>query len=167
VRQGKFKAKFAESLRDKFSLGSTARNPKENVMKCSISNSSLLVLSLLFTVIGAHAQSRANVPFAFKVGTTQMPAGTYTVRTEIGTNFVMIHNVQSGTSALAMGRRESPSKKTDKLIFHRYGSQYFLTAIVGGRGSQGIVLPTTSQEKEFQVAHAPANGANNVEIASK
>jgi hypothetical protein len=139
-------------------------------MKCnSISNSSLLVLSLLLTVIGAHAQSaaRANVPFAFKVGTTQMPAGTYTVRNEIGTNVVMISNAQTGTSALAMGRRESPAKTTDKLIFHRYGSQYFLTAIVGGKGSQGMVLPTTSQEKEFQVAHAPANSPNNVEIASR
>jgi len=139
-------------------------------MKCnSISHSLLLVLLLLFSVIGAHAQSaaRANVPFAFKVGTTQMPAGTYTVRNEIGTNVVAIRNVQTGTSALAMGRREAPSKKTDKLIFHRYGSQYFLTAILGETGSQGMILRTTSQEKELQVAHAPANGANNVEIASR
>ena len=42
----------------------------------SIAQSSLVVLSLLLTVAGAHAQSptRANVPFAFKVGTTQMPS---------------------------------------------------------------------------------------------
>lgn len=59
------------------------------------------------------------------------------------------------------------AKKTDKLIFHRYGSQYFLTAILGGKGSQGMVIPTTSQEKELQVAHAAADSANNVEIASK
>ncbi len=139
-------------------------------MKCnSISNSSLLVLSLLLTVTGAHAQSaaRANVPFAFKVGTKQMPAGTYTVRNEIGSNIVMVRNLQTGRSAMAMARRESPAKKTDKLIFHRYGSQYFLTAILGGKGSQGMVIPTTSQEKELQVAHAAADSANNVEIASK
>ena len=96
-----------------------------------------------------------------------MPAGTYNIQNQLGTNLVMVRNVQTGTSALAMGRQESPSKKTDKLIFHRYGSQYFLNAIVGGKGSQGMVFPTSSQEKEFQVAHAPANGANNVEIASK
>ena len=137
-------------------------------MKCNfISTSSLLLLALVFTVMGAHGQSRANVPFAFKVGTTQMPAGIYSVRNEIGSNMVMIQNVQTGTSALAMGRRESPSKKNDKLIFHRYGTQYFLTAIVGGKGSQGMVFPTTVQEKEFQVAHAPAIGASNVEIASR
>ena len=109
-------------------------------MKCnSIATSSLVVLSLLLSVAGAHAQSagRANVPFAFKVGTTQMPAGTYTINTDFGTNFIMIRNVQSGTSVAALGRQESPSRTTDKLIFHRYGSQYFLTAILGGQGSQG------------------------------
>ena len=139
-------------------------------MKCnSISKSSLLVLSLLLTVAGAHAQSatRANVPFAFKVGTTQMPAGTYTIRNDFGTNLIMVRNVQTGTSALAMGRPGSPSKKTDKLIFHRYGSQYFLTAILGSTGSQGMVFPATMQEKALQVAQAPANSGNNIEIASK
>ena len=135
----------------------------------SISHSSLLVLSLLLTVTGAHAQSaaRANVPFAFKVGTRQMPAGTYTIKSDIGSNVITVHNVQNGTSAMALGRRESPARTSDKLIFHRYGSQYFLTAILGGKGSEAMVFPTTSQEKELQVALAPANRANDVEIASR
>jgi hypothetical protein len=135
----------------------------------SISSSSLLVLSLLLNVAGAHAQSaaRANVPFAFKVGTKQMPAGTYTVQTKIGSDIIQVHNVQTGTSALALGRRDSPAAKTDKLIFHRYGSQYFLSAILGGQGSQALVLPAGRQERELQVAQAPAKSAGNVEIASK
>ena len=62
----------------------------------SIAQSSLVVLSLLLTAAGAHAQSatRANVPFAFKVGTTQMPAGAYTIQNELGTNLVTVRNVQ-------------------------------------------------------------------------
>jgi hypothetical protein len=135
----------------------------------SIATSSLVVLSLLLTAAGAHAQSaaRANVPFAFKVGTTQMPAGTYTIKNELGTNLIMVHNVQTGTSVVAMGQQQAPSSKTDKLIFHRYGSQYFLTAILGEKGSEGIALPATRQEKELQVARVPASSGNNVEIASK
>jgi hypothetical protein len=96
-----------------------------------------------------------------------MPAGTYAIRNDAGSNIVMVRNVQTGTSAVTLGRRESPSKKTDKLIFHRYGSQYFLTAILGSTGSQGMLLPAIQQEKELQVAHAPANSGNNIEIASK
>jgi hypothetical protein len=136
----------------------------------SISYSSLLLLSLLLSANGAHAQStaRANVPFDFKVGTKQMPAGTYTVRNEIGSNVIMVHNVQTGASALAMGRWEAPTKKTNKLIFRRYGSQYFLTAILGSQGSQWMVFSTTKQEQKLQeVAKAPANSVNNVEIASR
>ena len=135
----------------------------------SIAQSSLVVLSLLLSAAGAHAQTaaRANVPFAFKVGTTQMPAGTYAIEGNHGSSIVTVRNVQTGTSVLAMGRQDSPSKKTDKLIFHHYGSQYFLTEILGSQGSQGIVFRATKQEKELQVAHAPTNTGNNIEIASK
>jgi hypothetical protein len=135
----------------------------------SIAQSSLVVLSLLLTVAGAHAQSatRANVPFAFKVGTTQMPAGTYNIQNELGTNLVLVRNVRTGTSVVAMGLQEAPSEKTNKLIFHRYGSQYFLTEIVGEKGSQGMVFRATKQEKELQIAQAPTNTGNNIEIASK
>jgi hypothetical protein len=139
-------------------------------MKCnSIAQSSLVVLSLLLTVAGAHAQSatRANVPFAFKVGTTQMPAGTYNVQNELGTNLVVVRNVRTGTSVVAMGLQKAPSEKTNKLIFHRYGSQYFLTEILGEKGSQGMVFRATRQEKELQIAQAQTNTGNNIEIASK
>jgi hypothetical protein len=135
----------------------------------SIAQSSLMVLSLLLTAAGAHAQSatRANVPFAFKMGTTQMPAGTYSIQNAQSSNIVQVRNLHTGVSALVMGRPEAPSKKTDKLIFHRYGSQYFLTAILGSKGSNGMVLPASKQEKELQIAYASANSGNTIEIASK
>jgi hypothetical protein len=97
-----------------------------------------------------------------------MPAGTYTVRNELGSNIIMVHNVETGRSAMAAGRWEAPTRKTDKLIFHRYGRQYFLTAILGSKGSQGIVFPAARQEKKLQeVAQAPILSANTVEIASR
>ncbi len=135
----------------------------------SIAQSSLIVLSLLLTVAGAHAQTatRANVPFAFKVGKAQMPAGIYAIQHNLDSSIVTVRNVQTGTSVLAMGRQGSSSKKTNKLIFHRYGSQYFLTAILGSQGSEATVLPATKQEKELQIAYAPTNNSNNIEIASK
>ena len=136
-------------------------------MKCnSIAKSSLVVLSLLLSVAGAHAQSvRAKVPFAFKVGSTQLPAGTYAISNEMGTNFVMVRNVQTGSSVTALGRQESPSKKTNMLIFHRYGSQYSLTSILGSQGSQGMSLPAPKQQKQLEEASAPVTNGDTVEIA--
>jgi hypothetical protein len=136
-------------------------------MKCnSIAKSSLVVLSLLLSVAGAHAQSvRAKVPFAFKVGSTQLPAGTYAIQNEFGTNIVTVRNVESGRSVAALGQRESPSKNSNKLIFHRHGSQYFLTAIVGSQASPGMSLPAPKQQKQLEEASAPAANSDIVEIA--
>jgi hypothetical protein len=136
-------------------------------MKCnSIAKSSLVVLSLLLSVAGAHAQSvRAKVPFAFKVGSSQLPAGTYSIQNEFGTNFVTVRNVESGRSVAALGQRESPSKNSNKLIFHRYGSQYLLTGIVGSQTSPGMSLPAPKQQKQLEQASAPAANSDIVEIA--
>jgi hypothetical protein len=135
----------------------------------SIAASSLVVLSLLLTAAGAYAQSavQAHVPFAFKIGQKQMPAGTYVIDREIGSSFVTVRNVKTGTSVQAVGRTESASKKTEKLIFHHYGSQYLLAEIWGAAGSQGMVLPTRRQEKDLELAQGSANAGNNVEIASR
>jgi len=132
----------------------------------SIAASSLVVLSLLLTAAGAYAQSavQAHVPFAFKVGQKQMPAGTYVIDRESGSSFVTVRNVNSGTSVLAMGRTETASKTTKKLIFHHYGSQYILAEIWGAAGSQGMVLPATKQQKDLELAQGPANAGNTVEV---
>jgi hypothetical protein len=135
----------------------------------SIAQSSLMVLSFLLTTAGAHAQSatRANVPFAFKVGTTQMPAGTYAIPEHQGSNVITLRNVQTGASTVVMARPENPSEKTNVLIFHRYGNQYFLSELRGSRGTDAMVLPATREQKKLQIANASTNNDNNVEIASR
>ena len=54
---------------------------------------SLVALSLLLTATGAAAQSAVqfNVPFACRVGTTQLPAGTYRIKAE-GQSLIVIGN---------------------------------------------------------------------------
>ena len=118
-------------------------------MKCnSIATSSLVVLSLLFAAAGAHAQSavQARVPFAFKVGTAHMPAGTYSMKKESDTNIVSILNVKTNAIVLAVGTGQSSSKKSDKLVFRHLGSQYFLTEIWGTGGTPGRVLSGAQAE---------------------
>jgi len=107
----------------------------------------------------------AKVPFAFKVGSTQLPAGTYAIQNEFGSNIVTVRNVESGRSVAALGQRESPSKNSNKLIFHRHGSQYLLTAIVGSQGNPGMSLPAPKQQKQLEEASAPAANSDIVEIA--
>jgi hypothetical protein len=135
----------------------------------SIATSSLVVLSLLLTVAGAYAQSagRANVPFAFKVGAEQVPAGTYSVKRDFATNIVSIRNVTTSATVLLMGAGRSPSTGTEKLIFRYVGGQYILTEIWGATGSPGTAFPASKRNRELQVASQPSNTGNTVEIALK
>jgi hypothetical protein len=135
----------------------------------SFAKSSLVALSLLFTAAGAYAQSAtvAHVPFAFKVGTAQMPSGNYVIRKAMGSDSITVRNLQTGRTVLAMVRPESTSKKSEKLIFNHYGSQYVLAEIWGTAGSDGMALSPTKQRKDLERAQGPANAGTNVEIASK
>jgi hypothetical protein len=135
----------------------------------SIAKSSLVVLSLLLTAAGAYAQSalQADVPFAFTVSKTHVPAGTYSLNREPGTAFIMIRNVKTAATVIALGTGQSPSKKTGKLIFRHLGNQYYLTEIWGSAGNPGMTLAAPKRNREVQIANEPSNASNNVEIALK
>jgi hypothetical protein len=170
IASGQASSEGAESLRDKFSLGSTARNPKEDVMKRnSICNSSLFVLSLLLTVAGAHAQTaaRASVPFPFQVTGHKLPAGTYSIKKEAGHEIIMIRNLKTGYSAMALAGSGLSGKTTNKLVFYHAGGQYFLSQIWGDAGMGGVAIPASKWEKELQVGRVTPKANNNVEVALK
>jgi hypothetical protein len=135
----------------------------------SIAAPSLVVLSLLLTAAGAYAQCgvETHVPFAFKVGTAQMPSGNYTVKREAGSAIITVRNVKTGITVQAPVRPESPSKQTEKLIFHHYGRQYILAEVWGTAGSEGMALSPTMPKRNLELAHGPANAGTNVETARK
>jgi len=70
----------------------------------------------------------ANIPFGFNVGEKAMPAGEYTVRCTNPSSDQKILQFRSkdGESVLIM-MNDSIDKAQDvaKLVFHRYGDQYF------------------------------------------
>jgi hypothetical protein len=84
----------------------------------------LVVMSLMLNAT-AHAQSlvQANVPFAFKVGSATLPAGTYVIKT-LGNSTIAIQNRQTGAGAMSTTRREYPRNSGPKLVFRHMGNQY-------------------------------------------
>jgi len=154
----------AESLSDKFSLGSTARSPKEDVMKRNVIGIlSLVVMSLMLNA-AAQAQSaaKANVPFAFKVGSAELPAGTYVVSTA-GASAIQIRNGQTSASALSLVRREYQNNSGTKLVFHHVAGQYFLAEIWTGAGTNGMVIAPSKQEKSLERELRLATGESKSE----
>src|SRR5271169_6129860 len=127
---------------------------KEDVMKRNlIGILSLVVMSLLLNATGAYAQSyaKANVPFDSKVGPAQLPAGTYDIKVDdASAGAIIIRNDQSSASAMATARRESPRKTNAKLVFDHVGNQYFLAEIWRSSDVEGMIVPTSKQEKELK-----------------
>ena len=131
---------------------------------------SLVVTSFLLNVNGANAQSaaQANVPFAFNVGSSQLPAGSYRIRVEGSTGgLIMIGNSTTGAHVLSLGQPEYPGGRSWKLVFQHVGDRYFLTDIWGAPGSAGIKLQAVKPETKLEIASEPSPSAKEVEIALK
>lgn len=124
---------------------------------------SLVAMSLMLNTTGALAQAvaKANVPFAFMVGSAQLPAGTYTVGA-LNDASIAIENSQTSASAASIVRHEHPRNCSPKLVFHRLAGQYFLAEIWGRAGSSGIVIPRSKLEKSLEKELRLASGNSNV-----
>ena len=98
---------------------------------------------------------RANIPFAFSVGNTQLPAGKYSVSRVLpnsGDGLIAINSLAGKANALRTTIPVTTGKPRDKatLVFHRYGDQYFLFQVWAAGESTGLTFPLSRSERELQ-----------------
>ena len=74
-----------------------------------------------------------NIPFSFIVGEKTLPAGEYTVEPnrKDSDNVWLVQSKEGHASALFSTNtvRASETQEEARLVFHRYGGQYFLSQI--------------------------------------
>jgi hypothetical protein len=105
----------------------------------------------------AHGQSlitTANVPFDFFIGETPMHAGNYTLR-PAGFNpgeILMKDNNGVSSDFLMAIPLDNASGGEWKLVFHRYGDEYFLSEIWNGTYKLG--LSKSKKERERTASNA-------------
>lgn len=90
----------------------------------------------------------AHVPFGFHVGDTMFPAGKYAVDTAIGPNVVRVRATDTSQSVvlLSNGVGRKTRKTQPKLVFNRYGDQYFLSQVWTPTSEAGLQLHKTKRE---------------------
>jgi hypothetical protein len=113
---------------------------------------------LLLATGSAYAQSfqlKANVPFNFVVTARTLLGGEYTIRSEkTEPQHELSINAIGQTSRVFLAvpclslKGEKASNQT-KLVFDRYGDQYFLAEIWEKGKSVGLRLPKTRREAEM------------------
>jgi|ERR1043166_995506 hypothetical protein len=138
---------------------------------------SLLALSFLVSMLAAAAPAsakgtndlRAQVPFDFYVGDARISAGDCRV-TSMNSDETGLRIEGNGgrQTALTLSSTKSGginSKISPRLVFHKYGDQYFLAAVWGG-DQDGRVLPKSKRErmleKEMRVAQQAGAAAMEV-----
>jgi hypothetical protein len=127
---------------------------------------SLVVMSLLLSATGAFAQSAvtANVPFAFKVGEAQMPAGSYKITT--GYQSLTVSGIgNTMKTAYSQAQWDSPRNQSPRLVFHHVANQYFLAEVCRGAGNDAMTIPASKLEKELQIANSPTKTGGEIAIA--
>jgi hypothetical protein len=145
---------------------------KEIVMK-NIVTIAILLASTCIGAGNALAQSeRVNVvvPFSFTINSTTLPAGTYSISNIDSSPLIKIDNLwNTRVHVLAMGQaplRATPAA-VHSVVFHKCGSQYFLSDVRGGADSLNLHIPTSKAEKRAQaeVQEAGLRTSNTVLVA--
>ena len=128
---------------------------------------SLVALSL-FNTTGAYAQAaaKADVPFAFQVGSAQLPAGCYEI-TKGRDSTIMVRNCNTTAAALTPIWRDEASNGHSRLVFQHVGGQYFLQEIYGDTGTAAMVVPVSKAQKEVLLASGKSKASVKVVIALK
>jgi hypothetical protein len=121
------------------------------------------MLSLLFvlTAVSVNSQGRSesniagNIPFDFSVGDTKLPAGNYTLqRIALTSSFdrIVIKSADGrgdSHTVMTMPNRTSEVQKESKLIFNRYGDQYFLSQVWMAGSDTGRDLFQSRNERDL------------------
>lgn len=117
----------------------------------------------------AMAQNRgvqANVPFDFSIGNAHLPAGTYTIWSTGSANIVEVQNGANKVHIYASVYGDGNQGKTSKLVFAKYGDQYFLHEILCSANDMNMAVPTSKAEKRAQSQQASLqNEKNDVYVA--
>jgi len=115
-----------------------------------------LVVTLMVKSVSAQSSHyfRVIVPFEFEISDKRFPAGEYIVRrvSSDSPQWLAITNVNALTrqTVLTHKIRNRTLQSESKLVFRRYGDQYFLSQIWEAGDNDGRELRTSRGEADLQ-----------------
>jgi hypothetical protein len=158
-----------EDMRIRIELGRSAEGGTMKRNMFSVLN--VLALAMVLGVPMLQAQSRliADVPFDFSLGQRSMMEGQYEILS-ISQQAGELRNLDTETAEVFIKsiRVEAGQSGHARLVFNKYGKQYFLSEIWDGNSNTGIRLPKSPREKEVSLAgNRFSDGPETVIVAMK
>ena len=126
---------------------------------------SMTILLVMLAVGSLHAdpdkQVQADIPFDFVAGNKTYPAGTYAVEYTHPQGVFVIQIGEDERGPTVFWSNTVPAKSiqdhSPRLIFNRYGNQYFLTQVWAGRDIGGRELRKLDRERELAKEYLAKN----------
>lgn len=114
----------------------------------------------------AH-QLRGQIPFDFTAGSARLSAGEYRVTYDIS-GLVTFRNLEKGNGAtMFVGADQGVNDGTCKLVFARYGDQYFLKQSKCSVANANFFVPTSGRQKWAQEQAASKHDGEQTAVAMK
>lgn len=124
--------------------------------------------TLVILMAGTRVQAQmveAKVPFDFHIQNKALPAGTYQISHASG-NAILIRSLDWRFQAFAPTYATDPLLRGDgKLVFRKYGTQYFLREVLCSRGNINVAIPASKREKQVSVEEARLGSSNQTVAA--
>jgi len=124
-------------------------------------------VALLATSLAAPApfsvKIRAEIPFDFMVGKKRLPKGEYLIESLNESGTLTIRHAKKGKAVTFNTIRHKPTDSNkSKLVFNRYGDQYFLARIWDP--STETILKLTKSKTEKRIAKLANKEENPDEV---
>ncbi len=137
-KQTSLNFKEIEYLHPRAGKAEKEQEMSKRIMKNLTMLTLVVVLTMAAAVVSANGQMTstlvtADIPFDFIVGDKTLPAGKYTVRSA-ASNGLRISSRDNESSAMRLSNLavETSKKRNARMVFHRYGQQYFLAEVWSG-----------------------------------
>ncbi len=113
-------------------------------------------------------QVTATIPFEFNIGQHKLPAGDYSV---FHSNHVLRLRCESGAYKSAMvlvnPASSEPAGTPSKLVFNRYGNEYFLAKVWRNGLTNSIAILPSKVERELAARARQGERTSTVALAAK
>ncbi|MBA3440034.1 MAG: hypothetical protein H0T92_09230 [Pyrinomonadaceae bacterium] len=122
----------------------------------------MLAFYAMLAAAPANAQSQADIPFDFQISNEKIPAGQYTVtrsNQNSGTTVLLLRNADGRGIEMfvPMSVQARESQDQGKLVFHKYGDQYFLYQVWEAGTNAGHELRKSRRERAVERELAKAH----------
>ena len=108
---------------------------------------------------------KADIPFDFQIGKKKMPKGDYIIESVNDSGTVLIRKEKGGKAVNIMTVVDKHTDKhKSKLVFRRYGDQYFLARIWDGSSETVLKIEKSSAEKKVAKLFKDQSGKDEDEV---